>query len=180
MKEIISLFTAFFKIGIMTFGGGIAMLPVLEREVVDKHKWATREEMLDYYAVSQCTPGIIAVNVATFIGHKIKGIWGGIIATIGVVCPSYIIITLIASFLKAFASLSFVDSAFKGIRVAVCALVTATVLKLIKNSVKDIFGAVFAVLVFLSVVFLDVSPVIIVLIAIVLGISINLIKERRQ
>ena len=179
MKKILNLFITFFKIGIMTFGGGIAMLPILEREICDNHKWATKEEMLDYYAISQCTPGIIAVNIATFIGHKVKGFLGGIAATIGVVTPSYIIIVIIASFLKTFASLPYIDSAFKGIRVAVCALVVATVIKLIKNSVKDIFGIVFSVLVFLTVIFLDLSPVIVVITAVALGIIINLIRGRK-
>lgn len=179
MKLLIELFVSFFKMGIMTFGGGMAMLPILEREIVENKKWASKEELLDYYAVGQCTPGIIAVNVATFIGHKLKGISGGIIATIGVVCPSIIIITAIAAFLKTFASIRWVQSAFTGIRVAVCALVISTVIKLIKTSVKDVFGIIFSVAVFLAVVLIDISPVIAVLIAIFMGITINLVKEKK-
>lgn len=177
MKELFNLFFSFFKVGIMTFGGGIAMLPVLEREIVEKKDWATREELLDYYAVSQCTPGIIAVNVATFIGHKLRGIWGGIFATIGVVTPSYLIITILAMFLKSFADILWVQSAFKGIRVAVCALVVGTVLKLIKNNVKNIWGIILAVLSFASVFFFSLSPVIIVVVAIAVGISLSKAKE---
>lgn len=179
MKLLAELFLIFFKMGIMTFGGGMAMLPILEREIVENKKWATKEELLDYYAVGQCTPGIIAVNVATFIGHKMKGISGGIFATVGVVCPSFIIITLIAAFLRNFSSIVWVQNAFTGIRVAVCALVISTVIKLIKTSVKDIFGIIFSVAVFLSVVFIDISPVIAVLVAIALGITINLVKEKK-
>lgn len=179
MKLILELFVVFFKMGIMTFGGGLAMLPILEREVVEKKKWADKEELLDYYAVGQCTPGIIAVNTATFIGHKLKGIWGGIVATLGVVCPSFIIITIIAAFLKSFAEITYVQSAFNGIRIAVCALVISTVVKLIKSSVKDVFGIVFSITAFLLIVFVNVSPVIIVLVAIILGIAINLVKEKR-
>ncbi len=177
MKEIINLFITFFKIGIMTFGGGIAMLPILEREIVEKKMWATREELVDYYAVSQCTPGIIAVNVATFIGHKLKGAKGGISATIGVVTPSYLIITILALFLKSFSDILWVQSAFKGIRVAVCALVVGTVIKLIKNNVKNIWGIILSLVSFASVFFLSLSPVIIVVVAIIMGIALNKAKE---
>ena len=130
-------------------------------------------------SVSQCTPGIIAVNIATFIGHKTKGTIGGIIATIGVVLPSFLIITIIASFLKNFSSVEWIKNAFTGIRIAVCALVVSTVIKLIKNSVKDIFGIIFSIAVFLAVVLIDISPVIVVVIAIILGITLNMIKEKK-
>ena len=102
MKLFLELFISFFKVGIITFGGGLSMLPNLEREIVDNKKWATREELLDYYAVGQCTPGIIAVNTATFIGHKTKGILGGIFATLGMISPSVIIILILALFLNNF------------------------------------------------------------------------------
>lgn len=177
MKGIINLFITFFKVGIMTFGGGIAMLPILEREIVEKKKWSTREELMDYYAVSQCTPGIIAVNVATFIGHKIKGMWGGISATIGVVTPSYLIITILAMFLKSFSDILWVQSAFNGIRVAVCALVVGTVLKLIKNNVKNIWGVILSLAAFISVFFFSLSPVIIVVVAVIMGIALSKAKE---
>ena len=158
----------------------MAMLPILEREVVDKRNWATREELLDYYAVSQCTPGIIAVNVATFIGHKLKGIKGGIIATVGVVCPSVIIILIIATFLKTFSSIVAVKKAFNGIRVAVCALVISTVIGLCKKGIKDFLGIIIAVLTFGIIVAFNLSPIYVVVCAVIIGISYNLIKEGKK
>ena len=130
MKELFDLFWTFCKIGALTFGGGYAMLPLIQREIVENKKWSTEKEILDYYAVGQCTPGVIAVNTATFIGFKLKGIVGGIVATLGVIFPSLIIILIIASFLQSFADLSIVQSAFAGIRVAVVALIITTVIKL--------------------------------------------------
>ena len=180
MKLVFELFICFFKIGIMTFGGGMAMLPILEKEVVDKKRWATREELLDYYAVSQCTPGIIAVNVATFIGHKLKGIKGGVVATLGVVCPSVIIILIIAAFLKTFSSLIIVQKAFNGIRVAVCALVISSVVGLCKKGIKDFLGVIIALSTFGIIVALNLSPIYIVICAVIIGISYNLIKEKRK
>ena len=102
MQVLWDLFRAFFMIGAMTFGGGYAMLPMLEREIVQKHKWATQEEILNYFAIGQCTPGIIAVNTATFVGYKTKKEIGGIVATLGVVAPSIVIITVIAMVLQNF------------------------------------------------------------------------------
>ena len=180
MKLLLELFTSFFKVGIMTFGGGIAMLPILEKEIVDTKNWATREELLDYYAVGQCTPGIIAVNTATFIGHKTKGNIGGIIATLGVVCPSVIIILLLALFLQNFASFTLVQKAFLGIRVAVCALVISSVIGLIKKGIKDFLGVIIALLTFFILVLFNPSPIYIVISAITIGICYNLIKEKKK
>ena len=115
MNIYLDLFLTFAKIGVCTFGGGYAMLPILQREVVEKKGWATEEELTDYFAIGQCTPGIIAVNTATFIGQKYKGILGGVLATLGVVFPSLIIITLIAAFLQNFASYPVVAHALAGI-----------------------------------------------------------------
>ena len=112
MKELFNLFFAFAKVGVLTFGGGYAMLPILQREIVEKNNWASDEELMDYYAIGQCTPGVIAVNTATFIGQKNKGIMGGIMATLGVVTPSLIIITAIAAFISNFADLAIVKNAF--------------------------------------------------------------------
>ena len=153
------LFSSFARIGAMTFGGGYAMLPLLEREVVEKHGWATEEELMDYYAVSQCTPGVIAVNVATFIGFKIAGNLGGIVATLGVVTPSLLIIMLIASILTNFADVPAVKSAFAGIRVCVCVLIFNAVMKLWKKAVVDKGSLVLFLAVFLLSVFFKISPV---------------------
>ena len=137
------LFLTFAKIGVCTFGGGYAMLPILQREVVEKKGWATEEELTDYFAVGQCTPGIIAVNTATFIGFKYKGIPGGILATLGVVFPSLIIITAIAAFLSNFADIPMVRHALAGINAAVVALIASSVVKLGKSTLKN--GAAIAI-----------------------------------
>ncbi len=170
MKELISLFTTFFRIGLFTFGGGYAMLPLIQREVVEKHGWADEGEVMDYYAVGQCTPGVIAVNVATFIGRKKKGIAGGIFATLGVVAPSIIIISVIAACLSHFADNEYVQHALAGIRLAVCALVSVSIFKLFKKGIVDAVTALIAVLVFLAVKFLGISPVVAVVISAIAGI----------
>ena len=165
MKELFDLFWTFCKIGALTFGGGYAMLPIIQREIVENKKWSTEREILDYYAVGQCTPGVIAVNTATFIGFKLKGIIGGIVATLGVVFPSLIIILIIASFLQSFADLSIVQSAFAGIRVAVVALIITTVIKLLKSSIKDYLGVIIAIIAFIISAFIGLSPVYVVIAA---------------
>ncbi len=170
MKQLLTLFGLFFKIGIMTFGGGYAMLPMLERELVNKRGYVTMEEIMDYFAVGQCTPGIIAVNTATFIGFKRKGILGGIFATIGVVTPSVIIITLLASVLKLIAGNEIANSAFAGISVAVCALVIQAILKLMKTGIKDALTFGIALAAFLAMFFLDASPIIVIIISAVIGV----------
>ena len=119
------LFWTFSKIGVCTFGGGYAMLPILQREVVEKKGWATEEELTDYFAIGQCTPGIIAVNTATFVGHKYRGVSGGVVATLGLVCPSILVILVIAGFLKKFRESRGVDAVFYGIRPASTALIAS-------------------------------------------------------
>lgn len=154
MKELFQLFFCFAKIGAMCFGGGLAMLPFFERECVEKRGWATKEDMADYYAIGQCTPGVIAVNTSTFIGYKQKGIIGGVVATLGMVFPSIVIITIIALFLNNFADNIYVQHAFSGIRVCVCVLVISAVQNLWKKSVKGAFGYIIFLLVLgLSVIF---------------------------
>lgn len=171
MKELVDLFFTFCRIGGLTFGGGYAMLPMIQQEVVEKRKWATDEEVMDYYAVGQCTPGIIAVNTATFIGYRLRGVVGGIVATAGVIFPSVIIISIIAAFLKNFADLAIVQHAFVGIRVAVAVLVTSAIIKLWKSGVKDGVGIAIFIGTFLIQVFTGVSPIYIVIAAILLGIG---------
>ena len=148
MNIYLDLFLTFARVGVCTFGGGYAMLPILQREVVDNKGWATEEQLADYYAIGQCTPGIIAVNTATFVGRTQRGTAGGVIATLGVVFPSVVIILLIAAFLQNFAHLPVVIHAFAGVRAYVCALILTSVLKLRKTTVVDlptalIFAAVF-------------------------------------
>lgn len=169
MKELFDLFWTFCKIGALTFGGGYAMLPLIQREIVENKKWSTEKEILDYYAVGQCTPGVIAVNTATFIGYKLKGIIGGIVATLGVIFPSIVIILIIAAFLQNFADLAIVQSAFAGIRVAVVALIITTVVKLIKSSIKDYLGVIIAIIAFVISAFIGLSPVYVVIAAALTG-----------
>ena len=170
MKQLWKLFTAFARVGVMTFGGGYAMIPILEREIVDRHGWATEEELMDYYAVGQCTPGVIAVNTATFIGYKVAGTVGGVIATLGVVFPSLVIITLIAGILTSFADVPAVKSAFAGIRVCVCVLIFNAVLKLWKKAVVDKVTLALFLGVFLLSVFFDISPIVFVVLCAAAGI----------
>ena len=163
MKKYIDLFLVFAKIGVMTFGGGYAMLPMLERELIDNRGWTTNEELMDYFAVAQCTPGVIAVNTATFIGYKLYGNLGGIVATLGVVFPSLVIITTIAGVLTNFADIPAVKHAFAGVRGCVCVLIFNAVVKLWKGAIKDKTALVLFVVIFLLSVFLDVSPVVYVI-----------------
>ena len=135
MRELLELYLLFMKIGSVTFGGGYAMLPILERELVDQRGWVTEQELTDYFAIGQCTPGIIAVNVSTFTGYKRKGILGGIMATLGFVTIPIIIIVIIAALLKNFASLKLIQHAFAGIRICVCVLILQAVQRLWKNSI---------------------------------------------
>ncbi len=137
MPILVDLFLTFARIGVCTFGGGYAMLPILQRELVENKKWATETELADYYAVGQCTPGIIAVNTATFVGRSQAGVAGGVMATLGLVFPSLAIIMVIAAFLQNFMHLEFVAHAFNGVRAGVVALIASSVIKLFKNAVID-------------------------------------------
>ncbi len=171
MKLLFLLYKAWFKMGLFTFGGGYAMLPMIEREVIQKYHWATEEEIMDYYAIGQCTPGIIAVNTATFVGYYQKGVIGGIVATLGVVSPSLIIITLIASLVSNFAELAIVQHALKGINVAVCMLMIYAISNLWGKSIKNIGAfSIFFIALILSY-FTDVSTVYLVILAGILGIA---------
>lgn len=138
------------------------MLPMLEREVVKRYQWASMEELLDYFAIGQCTPGIIAVNTATFIGFRRRGVVGGIVATLGIIAPSILIIGLISSLLSGFMEYEVVAHAFVGIRIAVCALILNTILKLAKTSVKTLWQAILALLAFAIVAFLKVNTIIVI------------------
>ena len=180
MRELIELFLTFAKVGVMTFGGGYAMLPILQREVCESKHWATDAELMDYYAVGQCTPGVIAVNTATFIGKKRKGILGGFVATAGVIFPSLIIITIIAAVLSNFADLAVVKNAFAGIRVCVCVFIFNAVVKLWKSAVIDWPTVILFALVFAGSVFLDLSPILYVVVAAVAGILLTVLGVRKK
>ena len=188
MKKYLDLFLTFAKIGVCTFGGGYAMLPILQRELAEKKGWATEDQLADYYAVGQCTPGVIAVNTATFVGASQGGVWGGIIATLGVVFPSMVIIILVAAFLRNFMENKWVVHAFNGVRAGVVALILSSVIKLVKGAVKDVpTGVIYVAVLALSAVNLFVptesalvsalcSPVALVLIAGVAGLCVKAAK----
>lgn len=170
MNKLLDLFFTFARIGGLTFGGGYAMLPILQREVVEKRGWATEEELMDYYAIGQCTPGVIAVNTATFIGQKTSGIIGGIVATLGVVFPSLVIISVIAAFIQNFADMAIVQNAFAGIRVCVCVLIFNAVVKLWKKSVVDKITLLIFLVIFAGSALTDLSPIVFVILAAIAGI----------
>ncbi len=169
MRKFIALFVSFFKVGILTFGGGYAMLPMLQREVVERRGWISEEEILDCYAIGQCTPGVIAVNTATYVGVRQGGIWGAIAATLGVVTPSLLIIAALAGVIRRFSHLRTVQHAFAGIRVAVCVLVGQAVVRLWRKGVEGAAAiGIFAASLVLSALF-GVSAVWIVVAALLGG-----------
>ncbi len=171
--EYLDLFLTFARIGVLTFGGGYAMLPIIQREVVEKKGWVSEAEVMDYYAIGQCTPGVIAVNTATFTGRKIKGNLGGIVATAGVVFPSVVIITVIAALIHGFSSLTLVQDALAGIRVCVCVLIFNSVLKMWKKAVIDKVTLVLYLAILIASVFFDASPVLMVVIAACAGLAVK-------
>ena len=180
LKQLWTLFWTFAKMGAITFGGGMAMLPILQREIVENRHWATEEELADYYAIGQCTPGIIAVNTSTFIGQKYKGISGGIVATLGFVFPSLIIITILAGLINNFAELAWVQNAFAGIQVCVCILIFNATIKLLKKSVVDKPTAVIFAVVLIGSTVIDISPVWFILAAAVIGILLKNLEAKRS
>jgi len=173
LNRLAQLFAVFAKIGVMTFGGGYAMLPMFRRELTEKRGWATEEELTDYYAISQCTPGPIAINTATFVGYQRCGIAGGIAATLGVAFPSLVIIMLIAAFLSNFADLPVVKNAFAGIRVVVCVLILNAVVKMGKKTVIDLPAWIIFLSVLALAVFTEISPVLFIFAAGVAGVLIR-------
>lgn len=164
------LYISWFKMGLFTFGGGYAMLPMIQKEVIEKHHWATEEEVLDYYAVGQCTPGIIAVNTATFVGYYQKGIIGAIVSTLGVISPSIIIIILIASLINNFMEYEIVKSALKAINVAVCYLMLKAIINLWNKSIKNLASFIIFFITLILVLMTDLSTVWLVLLSGLLGI----------
>ena len=170
MKELLELFTIFVKIGSVAFGGGYAMLPILQKEFVINRSWISDEELMDYFAIGQCTPGIIAINVSTFIGNKRKGVIGAIVSTLGFVTIPIILISIIASFLINFASNPIVNNAFAGIRVVVCVLILNAIERLWKKSIVNKVALVLFSVIFLITLFTDVSPAICVIFAGIFGI----------
>jgi len=179
MRTYLNLFWAFFKIGGLTFGGGYAMLPMLQREVVEKQNWTTEAELMDYYAIGQCMPGLIAANTATFIGNKVKGTPGGIVATLGVVFPSLLVILAVAAFLSNYTHLAAVQNAFAGIQVGVFVLILNAVIRLYKAAVVDLFTTILFATVFFCSLFFSITPVIYVILAGIAGIALQSRKVKQ-
>ena len=174
----LKLLLSFAYIGAFTFGGGYAMLPMFQRELVEKKGWLTEEEMTDLFSISQCLPGIIAANTAIFVGYKYKGIIGGVVAALGVALPSVVVIMLIAAFLSNFAEITFVKSAFTGLRVCVSVLIINAVLKLRKHSVVDISTGIIFIFVFILSIYMSVPVALLVIVAGICGVAISLVQKR--
>jgi len=172
------LLLSFSYIGAFTFGGGYSMLPMFQRVLVEKNKWLTEEEVTDLFSISQCLPGIIAANTAVFVGYKQKGIFGGVVAALGVALPSVVVIMIIAAFLANFANIPAVQSAFTGLRVCVCVLIINTVIKLRKFSIVDLPAALIFSVVFIVSVFMLLPVAAIVTLAGATGIAISLLRKR--
>ena len=188
MKDLLELYWAYLKIGCVNFGGGYAMLPLLERELVTKRGWTTMEELRDYFAIGQCTPGLIALNVSTFIGQKRKGVAGAVAAMLGFLTAPIAIILVIAAFLRNFAELEVVQHAFAGIRVCVCVLIVQAVLRLWKSSVVDVFTFVLYIVIlalsalstFTSLLPVKIPAAVLVILAGLAGLTASLLKNRRS
>lgn len=176
MSEILLLYVTFFKIGLFTFGGGLTMLPLLKYELIEKKHWITEDRLLEIYAIGQCTPGIIAVNTATYVGYLRKGVAGGILATLGMVSPSVIIITVVAAFLQSFMGNPILQHALMGIRGAVCALMLNTVYTLAKKSLISPAAVAICAAAFVLALFTDIPTVLLIVLAGVAGVVIDRVK----
>lgn len=180
LKILWQLYLAFLRIGGLTFGGGLSMLPMLKYELVEKKNWISEEELLDCYAIGQCTPGIIAVNTATFVGYRKKGVAGGIFSTLGMVTPSLVIITLVAACLERFMDNVWLQHALMGVRGIVCALMCNTVINLARKSLVDRFTCIVCAVVLLLCLLTNVPTILIVVTAAVVGILSERIRGRRK
>ncbi len=169
LPKLIELFFAFFRTGIFTFGGGLAMMPMLQKELIEKKHWLTEEDLIDYYAIGQSTPGIIAVNVATFVGYRQAGIIGAIVATLGIISPSIIIITILAGTINSISEYPRVQAALKGINVAVAALLTTVIIKFAKKTIKNVWNVLYMLAAFFCIFWLKVPSFIVIITAIILG-----------
>ena len=180
LKQFLELYFAFVKIGAFTFGGGLAMMPIMQRELIEKRGWVSEEELIDYFAIGQSTPGIIAVNVATFVGYKKLGWLGGIIGTLGVVTPSWVIIMLLAGAISSVDKYPLAQRALRGINVAVAALLTSVIVKFTKNTIKNFLNALFMLLAFALIYFFKVQSVWIILSSLIIGCLLTLYKQKKQ
>ncbi len=179
IRQFIELYLAFVKIGAFTFGGGLAMMPIMQRELIEKRGWLTEEELIDYFAIGQSTPGIIAVNVATFVGYKRLGVLGGIIGTIGVVTPSWVIIMLLAGAISSVDKYPLAQKALRGINVAVAALLTSVIVKFSRKTIKNVWNALFMLLSFALIYFFKVQSVWIIISSLIIGSLLTLYRQKK-
>lgn len=179
IKNLFNLYFSFAKIGTFTIGGGLAMMPMMQSELIEKRKWITDEELIDYYAVGQSTPGIVAVNVATFVGYKQMGIIGGVFATLGMVTPSLVIIMILASLINSINDFPIIQKALKGINVAVAALLTSTIINFMKKTIKKFTNAIFMMISFLLVFVFKLPSFWIILFALLIGVVLTY-KEKKK
>jgi chromate transporter len=180
LKKISKLFFVFLRIGAFTFGGGYAMIPFIQREIVDNNHWIEEEYIVDIFAIVQSVPGVIAVNSAIFVGYRVAGLGGAIASTLGVVIPSFVIISIIALFFSKFKDLPVVADAFRGISAGVVALIVLAVLKLSKPSIKDAYGWIISCCAFLVVTVTDISAIYVLLVAAGLGLFIRYVIRRKE
>lgn len=179
LRSLLELYLAFVKIGAFTFGGGLAMMPIMQRELIEKRGWLKEEELIDYFAIGQSTPGIIAVNVATFVGYKRLGWFGGIIGTIGVVTPSWVIIMLLAGAISSVDKYPLAQKALRGINVAVAALLTSVIVKFSKKTIRTFWNAVFMLLAFVLIYFFKVQSVWIIIASLIIGSLLTLYRQKK-
>ncbi|MBQ5777210.1 MAG: chromate transporter [Oscillospiraceae bacterium] len=172
-SDLLTLFGIFFRVGAFTFGGGYAMIPIFEREFVTERGWITSDEMLNYVALSQSSPGVIAVNMATFIGYRRCKFWGALVSTLAVIIPSIITISIIAAFISNFNEYAIVQKALKGINIAVAVIISSTVINLGKKSIVDIVGLILAIVSFLAVVIFNVNSIWLILFSLLVGIAVK-------
>ena len=180
LKDLFTIYFAFFKVGAFTFGGGLAMMPMLQKELIEKKQWLTEEELIDYYAVGQSTPGIIAVNVATFVGYKRAGILGGIFGTLGIISPSLIIIMILANLINSISDYPIVQKALTGINVAVAALLTSVIINFAKKTIKNVWNAIFMLISFLLIFALKVPSFIVIIFGLSTGIILTFIHKKKE
>ena len=179
LPRLAELYLAFFRTGIFTFGGGLAMMPMLQKELIEKKHWLTEEDLIDYYAIGQSTPGIIAVNVATFVGFRQAGVLGAIVATLGIISPSIIIITILAGTINSISEYPKVQAALKGINVAVAALLTTVIIKFAKKTIKNVWNVLFMFAAFICIFWFKVPSFIIIFAAILLG-CLNVVRLKKK
>jgi chromate transporter len=179
VKMLFKLFWIFFKIGSFTFGGGLAMLPLIQKEVVDNQKWVSEEDILDIFAISQSVPGVIAINSAFFIGNRVLGFGGAVAAALGVILPAFISILLVISILKGLRSNVYVEKVFGGIRAASAALILLSAVKLSKTAIEGKLGYIIAIVSFAAIVFFDIHAMWIVIFGGLVGYAVLLYNRRK-